>query len=155
MFGDANHPDSAPQPPTNSTLTDELAQQLERYRELLDTAHAIVWRADARTYQFTFVSAYAETLLGYPLRQWNEPDFWKEHIHPDDREWVVALCVKATREKRSHEVDYRMIAADGRTLWVRDICNVVIENNQPKELVGVIVDVTKKKEAEQALAHSE
>ena len=141
--------------PLGGSLSQELANQLASYRELLDGARAIVWRADAQTFQFTFVSRFAEILLGYPLQQWSEPGFWEEHIHPDDREWVVTLCINATKEKRAHEIDYRMVAADGRVLWIRDICNLVMENDEPSELVGVIVDVTEKKKAELALQRSE
>lgn len=137
------------------SVTDELAHRLDYYRDLLDTAHAIVWRADALTFQFTFVSAYAEALLGYPLQQWAEPGFWSDHIHPEDREWAVAVCANATKEKKTHELEYRMLAADRRTVWLRDIVRVVTKNDQPVELVGVMIDITEKKQAEQVLQHSE
>jgi formate hydrogenlyase transcriptional activator len=137
------------------SLADELIQRLDSYRELIDFARAIVWRADAQTFQFTFVSIYAETLLGYPLRSWtDDPEFWKEHIHPEDRERTVAQCVNATRENKEHELEYRMIAADGRTVWLSDIVRVVVKNGRPAELVGVMVDITEKKDAEEAVRQS-
>ncbi|HEY6248784.1 MAG TPA: PAS domain-containing protein [Candidatus Angelobacter sp.] len=92
-----------------------LANERDRYRELVDCVQAIVWRGSAETFRFTFINSYAETLLGYPVHRWlDEPSFWKDHIHPEDREWAVEFCAKATREKRAHEFDYRMLAADGR-----------------------------------------
>jgi formate hydrogenlyase transcriptional activator len=134
----------------------ELANESTYYRELIGFVQAIVWRGSAKTFQFTFVSLYAETLLGYPVQRWlDEPNFWRDHIHPDDRESTVAFCAKATNEKRSHEFDYRMIAADGRVVWLHDLVHVVVENDQPTELVGVMVDITEKKQAEEALAQSE
>jgi formate hydrogenlyase transcriptional activator len=137
-------------------LTDELVHRVESYRELIDFARAIVWRADAKTFQFTFVSNYAETLLGYPLQSWtDEPAFWKEHIHPEDREWAVALCTQATTGKEAHELEYRMIAADGRVIWLRDIVRVVVEDDRPKELVGVMVDITEMKNAEETVRQSD
>jgi len=137
-------------------ITNELIQERDRYRGLLDCVPAIVWRGSAQTFQFTFISPYAETLLGYPAQRWlDEPDFWRNHIHPDDRELTVAICAKATNEKRSHEFDYRMVAADGRVVWLHDLVHVVVENDQPTELIGVMVDITDKKQAEEALAQNE
>ena len=142
--------------PTQRSLGDELASRIEIYRDLLETAQTILWRANAQTFQFTFVSGYAETLLGYPVEQWiNEPAFWAEHIHPEDREWAMALCAQATKEKKTHELEYRMIASDGRTVWVRDIVLVVVEQGRPTELVGAMRDITKRKTAEQALQRSQ
>src|SRR6266404_608543 len=149
--------DQANLPSENSrSLTDEISHRLESYRELIDFARAIVWRADPQTFQFTFVSNYAETLLGYPLQSWtDEPTFWRDHIHPEDTEWAVALCAKATAKRRAHELEYRMIAADGRDVWLYDIVRVVVEDGRPKELVGVMVDITEKKNAEEELRQSD
>ena len=139
-----------------SSIANELVQEHDRYRELLDYVQAIVWRGNAQTFQFTFISPYAETLLGYPVQRWlDEPNFWSDHIHPDDRESAVAFCAKATNERRSHEFDYRMIAADGRVVWLHDLVHVVLENGQPTELIGIMVDITEKKKAEEELAQSE
>jgi PAS domain S-box-containing protein len=48
-----------------------------------------------------------------------------------------------------------MIAADGRTVWLRDLVRVEAENGQARELVGVMVDVTDQKRAEERLRDSE
>ena len=54
---------------------------------LLDAMPAIIWSASAATYQFTYVSKGAETILGFPVQRWtDEPDFWKSRLHPDDRD---------------------------------------------------------------------
>lgn len=132
-----------------------LRQKELEYRNLVETVQVIVWRADARTFQFSFVSKEAETLLGYPAEQWNEATFWRDHVHPDDVDWAVALCTKATEEKRDHQFEYRMIAADGRVVWLRDIVRIVVEKDDVPELVGVMVDITERKLAEEARHQSE
>jgi signal transduction histidine kinase/ActR/RegA family two-component response regulator len=63
----------------------------------------------------------------------------------------MAFCRQATRDKRDHEFEYRMIAADGGTVWLRDLVTVVVENDQPVKLRGVMVDVTERKRADEAL----
>src|SRR5580704_10960113 len=119
-----------------------------RYKELVESLEAIVWRCDAETYRFTFVSRQAETLLGYPVERWlDEPDFWKNAIHPEDRDWAVSFCVEATRQKRAHKFEYRMISADGRIVWIRDIVHVVVEDGAPRELIGVMIDITEYRDA--------
>lgn len=134
---------------------DVLRETELRYRTLVESVGAIVWRGDARTLQYTFVSHEAEALLGYPVAQWlEEPEFWKEHIHPADRDWVSAFCAKAVTEQRAHEFEYRMIAADGRVVWLRDVVRVVVEDGAPVELVGVMVDVTERRRGEDEVERS-
>jgi len=124
----------------------------QRFRDLVNSVEGIVWEADARAFQFTFVSKQAERVLGYPVEQWlQEPAFWKDHIHADDREWAVNYCLSATQQRRDHDFEYRMIAADGRTVWLRDLVSVVIDDNQASRLRGVMVDITARKQAEDAL----
>jgi len=120
----------------------------QRYEELVNSIDGIVWEADAQTLAFRFVSAQAERLLGYGGPMAQRPQFWKNHIHPEDREAAVAYCLRATAECRNHDLEYRMIAADGRAVWVRDIVTVISENGRAVTLRGILTDVTARKEAE-------
>jgi signal transduction histidine kinase len=119
------------------------------YAQVLEAARAIIWRADANTFQTTFVTPGAEAILGYPLHVWlDTPGFWLDHIHPDDRDSVVAQSSAATRDRRMHDFEYRMFAADGRILWLRNIVNVVTVDGVPRSLIGVTVDRTAARHAE-------
>ncbi|PTL79465.1 PAS domain-containing sensor histidine kinase [Vitiosangium sp. GDMCC 1.1324] len=143
---------------TDVSDLDEAAQELTRaqreHEELIDTVDGIVWSTDA-AFRFTFVSKQAERLLGYPIQQWiQEPNFWVNHLYPEDRDWAPAFCMKATQECRPHEFEYRMIAADGRIVWLRDIVTVVSENGKPRELRGIMVDVTEQRQAREQLEHT-
>ena len=125
----------------------------QRFRDLVNAVEGIVWEADARTLQFTFVSQQAERVLGYPVKQWlNEAAFWNDHIHPDDRARAVQGYIATARQQRKeHDFEYRMIAADGRSVWLRDLVSVLMEGNQAITLRGVMVDITARKQAEQEL----
>ncbi|PAY15984.1 histidine kinase [Rhodopirellula sp. SM50] len=129
----------------------ELAR--EKYRNLVDGLDAIVWEADANTWEFTFVSERAEQILGYPIGQWlSDPDFWPSIIHPDDRDCSVALCRNACRQGRDHDFEYRAMTRDGQSVWLRDIVYVVADDaGRPNRLRGVMVDITAKKELEREL----
>jgi len=132
---------------------DCLRQSQQRYETLMHSVDGIVWEADAHTFQFSFVSRQAERLLGYPSERWlNERDFWVEHLHPEDRKWVPAFCARAVAEQGDHDFAYRMIADDGRVVWLRDIVRVVKENGQPAKLQGLMVDITEAKQMETELA---
>lgn len=131
-------------------------QSQERYYTLMNSVDGIVWEADAQTLVFTFVSEQAERMLGYPVERWiNETDFWAKHIYEEDRTWAVNYCAQSTTEGKSHQFEYRMIAADGRILWLRDIVAVIMENGKPARLSGIMVDITEQRQLEKNLQEKE
>ena len=134
---------------------DALRRSEQRWQSLVNTVDGIVWEVDPETFRFLFVSDQAERLLGYPTEQWYEPGFWAKHLHPEDRGWAIDFCVQQTAEKRPHELEYRMTAADGRTVWLRDIVSVVCSEGEPMLLRGIMVDVTERKRAEEVRASLE
>ena len=136
-------------------VEEELRGLQREYEELVDTVDAIIWKGNARPLRFTFISHQAETILGHPVERWTaEPSFWRDHIHPEDREWAVSFCRKAIDDKRSHSFEYRMIGADGDVVWLRDIVHVAVEGDVPTQLFGVMIDITERKEAERKLRES-
>jgi PAS domain S-box-containing protein len=115
----------------------------ELQRRTLDSIRAIVWTADAPTFRTTFLSGQVERILGFPMDAWlNDKDLWKRHIHPDDRDWVLSYSSKAVGEGRDYELDYRMLAADGHTVWLHQVVNIVRQPRRPTYLVGISIDVT-------------
>ncbi|MCU7806307.1 MAG: PAS domain S-box protein, partial [Candidatus Thiodiazotropha sp. (ex Semelilucina semeliformis)] len=125
--------------------------QEEQYRTLVESTSAILFSADPNSFKFTFVSKEAESILGYPLSSWlDDADFWVSHIHPDDRDWAPGYCVESTRDQRDHSFNYRMIAADGREVWLHDTTSVIVEEGRVVNLVGVMVDITDQMETAQA-----
>jgi two-component system, cell cycle sensor histidine kinase and response regulator CckA len=127
-----------------------------QYEDLLNSVEGIVWEADARTLRFTFVSRQAEAVLGYPVEQWlADETFWLDHLFHEDRAWAVAACATATRDGHSHSLEYRMVAADGRVVWLRDMVSVTMSNGVPDKLRGIMVDITEWKKAEEALRATE
>ena len=132
-----------------------LRESEEKIRNLLDTTDGIVWEADAATFNFTFVSKQAERLLGFPVEEWYKDDFWKNHLHPDDKDKTIENCISRTRQMKSHDFTYRFMANNGQVIWLRDIVNVVIQDGKPRWLRGVMFDITKQKKMEAALRESE
>jgi two-component system sensor histidine kinase UhpB len=125
-----------------------LQEREEQYRFLLETAQAVVWRGDPDAGRIRFVSREAGALLGYPAERWTaEPGFLRAHVHPADREWATAGG-EAPRE-------FRMLAADGRVVWVRNLVRAVRDAaGRPLEGVGVMIDVSERRAAEEELRQS-
>ena len=126
-----------------------------RYARLIASLEGIVWEADPYTLDFTFVSPQAERILGFPVSAWLEPGFWAAHMHPTDREWAVTFCSQATARGEGHEFQYRMIAADGRVVWLRDLVHVEVRDGRPVSVSGLMFDVTALRRAEDALREKE
>jgi PAS domain S-box-containing protein len=126
------------------------------YRSLVDSTRAVLWRADPATFRFTFVSPSAAALLGYPAARWvDDPNFWIDHLHPDDRDEAIATCQRETAKGRDHLMEYRMLHAEGRAVWVQDSGSVVLEGGKPVSLVGAMIDISNRKQLEEQLLQSQ
>ena len=135
---------------------EDLRQARQQYEALVNSIDGIVWECDAQTLRFSFVSPRAEEITGYSPRHWlDESTFWQDHLHSDDRERAVAFRTTATRQKRDHACEYRMVTADCRTIWLRDIVTVVAEDDHPAVLRGLTLEITERKLAEEKLHKSE
>ena len=142
---------------TDRKLADgELQLAQRRVEDIVHSVDGIVWEADAKTFTFTFVSKQAEQILGYPIQRWlDEPTFWPDHIHPDDREAALKFCVDSTKSLAPHQFEYRMLAQDGREVWLSDIVTVVAEAGRPVKLRGIMTDITERKRSDDELRESE
>lgn len=127
----------------------KLRERQSQYRLLVESTKGILFRAQPKTFRFKFVSQEAEHLLGYPVAAWaEERDFWLNHLHPEDRQWAPEYCLSMIGQQKDYEFDYRMIAADGRVVWLHDVTSVIVVDGKVVSLVGVMVDITARKEAE-------
>jgi PAS domain S-box-containing protein len=126
-----------------------------RMESLVNTIDGIVWEADPFSFRFTFISKKVEDILGYSQEEWlSSPSFWADHLHPDDKETAIDYCVQCTMKRQQHNFEYRMIAKNGSEVWLRDIVNVISENDEPILLRGIMIDIGENKEAQKALNNS-
>jgi PAS domain S-box-containing protein len=125
-----------------------LERSERRARTLIEGAGVIVWELDPQRNAFTFVSSQAAR-LGYPPARWSEPGFWERLVHPEDREACVAQRSEHIRQGSGHRLGYRVVTADGETLWVDDVAAVAHEEEGRTVVQGVLVDVTAVRRAEQ------
>jgi diguanylate cyclase (GGDEF)-like protein/PAS domain S-box-containing protein len=129
-----------------------------RYRALVEhvpvvTYAQVVDRADPTVH----VSPQVEAMLGYGPEEWLvDREFFIKLLHPEDRERVLAENLRASKSGEPFDLEYRLIARDGRTVWVRDEAVLVREETgRPLYWQGVMVDVTERKTLEERLRHQE
>jgi diguanylate cyclase (GGDEF)-like protein/PAS domain S-box-containing protein len=104
-----------------------------------------------------YISPQIEELMGYPRDAWlNDEELWLDVVHPDDRERMVKADARARGTLSTLFAEYRMVARDGRVVWVSEKA-AVVEDPATGALYwqGVMVDITDRKAAEGALAASE
>lgn len=130
--------------------------ELERFHELVESLDAVFWEADATTLSFTFLGGRAEELLGPTALRWPvEQRPWGSHIDPQDRGDATKAVRLAASEGGDQELEYRMRMPGGENVWIRDLVHVVAGAQGARQLRGLMVDVTERKRAEQALRESE
>jgi PAS domain S-box-containing protein len=136
-------------------VTDQRRMESE-YRSLVDRLPAIVYVAEPGIgAPWHYVSPRIEATLGFTPDEWRaDPMIWYRQLHPDDRERVM------TEERGSVDgqplvSEYRMLARDGRIVWVRDEAEFVPAPGEgPGLLRGLMHDITDRKQMEDGLRES-
>lgn len=104
-----------------------------------------------------FMSPQLEAVLGYSAEEWaSDPEFYVKVIHPDDLERVLAEHRRTRETGDLFSMEYRMVARDGSVHWFLDEARVIRdEAGRPVFHHGFILDITERKELEDALHRSE
>jgi diguanylate cyclase (GGDEF)-like protein/PAS domain S-box-containing protein len=128
----------------------ELRVSERRYEDLVNSLAGVIWEQELPGRRLTFISRRVESLLGYPVRDWlGDPGFWLGHILAEDRDQVAVHSDAVVAAAGSGESVYRMLAADGRIIWVRDHYSVAVFEGKPAKVRGVLVDITPLKRTEE------
>ena len=136
-------------PVLGALLGCEPGATIDNLEALINSADVLFWEADAETFAITFVSARVESVLGFSAEEWlGTPEFWKSKLHELDRERVLNACAAAISGLSGTTLEYRMYAADGRIVWIRQIMTVVIDGSKVVSLRGLMTDITARRVAE-------
>jgi PAS domain S-box-containing protein len=99
-----------------------------------------------------YTSTHAASMLGYDAADWREPSFFWSIVHEGDRARVMELVRRRNRTGEPANAEYRLRAADGRVVWVRDRETILRDAvGRPTLAQGVLVDITDLKRAEEQL----
>ncbi len=137
---------------------EELRTTQKRLQYLVSSSPAMIYTCLPQpNYPFTFVSDNIEEILGYTVDQClAEPTtFWYSRIHPEDLPRIRANFSQLI--KQGHYVnEYRFFHQNGSYLWLRDEVKVVrSQSGDLIELIGSLIEISDRKQAEEELRQSE
>jgi diguanylate cyclase (GGDEF)-like protein/PAS domain S-box-containing protein len=140
---------------TTAAAADGEAREVERrYRTLVEELPLVVY-VDALDEGSSniFTSGQIEPLLGYTVEEWrDDPNLFVRTLHPDDRDRVLAAHARTHRTHEALSLEYRLVALDGRVVWVRDDGVVVLDDEgEPLYLQGYLLDITPERELQEQL----
>ena len=136
---------------------ERLRQAQERYRTLVEQLPLASYVEQLDAESAVYMSPQIADLVGYTAEEWiADPSFFASVLHPEDRDRVLASFAAMHESGEPLETEYRLLARDGRTVWIHDAA-VVVRDPAGKLLYaqGYMIDITGRKRSEAALRASE
>ncbi|MFC4454004.1 PAS domain S-box protein [Deinococcus sonorensis] len=141
---------------TRSLDRPEAASQPPQLQAVLEQIGGVVWTADPDTGSVTFISPQIEVLLGHTAEYWlRAPSLWEDSLHPGDAGVTLADMEAGIRRGQPFQLDYRMRAQDGRTVWIRDFVTPNVSEGRLVSISGLMLDITWQREAEERAKREE
>lgn len=136
-------------------LTRDLENAYERINHIINVSPSIMYSLKMHTenHDMTvdFISDNISKLTGYAVKEWYTPQFWLNHVHPDDQAAAVSAQKRLLKDGMLNH-QYRFLHADGSVLWIDDQLMLIRdESGKPVEAVGTWLDITSRKIAEEEL----
>lgn len=141
---------------TDRRLAEERLREVEfRYQQLVERAPAVIYVDSLDGASTTvYVSPQTVDVFGYSPEQWlGDPGLWERILHPEDRDREVKASLHHHETGEPYRADYRVFTRDGQMKWIRDEASVLRDDHgRPQFCHGIMLDITERKLAEQALA---
>jgi len=133
------------------TAQEELAQSEAKYRFLAERVPGITYISELGPRgRWRYVSPRVSQVLGFTPEEWTVGSgMWLTQVHPDDRERVFAMELEPRAQGDKLQVEYRVMARDGSSVWVRDEA-IIVQDQATNELLmqGFLLDITERKRAD-------
>jgi PAS domain S-box-containing protein len=126
-----------------------LGKSEERVALAAEAANLGVWELNASTGEFA-VSDKLRELFEFDAGARIDRASLSARVHPEDRAAREAAVDRAIHEKGGYEMEYRLLLKDGTIRWIsgRGHC-MAAEKGNPTRLIGISMDVTERKEAQE------
>ncbi|MEY8712134.1 diguanylate cyclase [Mangrovibacter phragmitis] len=122
----------------------------------LDGTGLCLWQLDIPSGKLVIFNRRWGAMLGFQPKELNAHfEVWRDHLHPDDRDFVLAAFYNHIEGKTPfYEALHRMKAKNGSVTWVLDRGRVTQwdDEGRPLKVTGTHIDMTKEKQYEQQLA---
>jgi PAS domain S-box-containing protein len=137
---------------------EQLREAEERYRAIVEHVPAAIYLDTAdRSMRTIYISPQIEEITGVSAEEWiADPGLWLKIMPQEDQEEVERSYLESVGHNLPWKAEYRVQTRDGRTIWIHDETTILHDaDGNPTYLQGVLMDVTERKLAEQALRESE
>lgn len=122
----------------------ELERRESHYRHLVETANVIPWELDLNSRRITYVGPQITGILGYSIDEWSQENFWLNHVYPDDLKMSEDYYRRVASGGEEKEIEYRMLHANGKVVWVRDWVHKSSKDPRSPVLQGFMFDVSER-----------
>lgn len=130
-------------------LEREIREREELFRDMAENITEVFWLTDYHANRVLYMSPQYEKIYGMTVQSiYDDSKSWSQHIHPDDRTWVVERFRDGAAQG-TYDVEYRILHPDGHTLWVRDRAFPIRdEQGNVLRIAGISQDITAQKSAQ-------
>ncbi len=125
----------------------------EHRKTMLDHIDAVIIESDSKMERFSFVNGEAENLLGFNLRKWKHKNFWREQLHPLDKQRVIEKVEEHGKIVSSYNIEYRLIHQSGGIVWVKSINRNDFNENGDLVCQGLLLNISEQKNIEEQLVY--
>jgi PAS domain S-box-containing protein len=133
--------------------TEQALRRSEAYlAEAQRLSHTGSWAYDIASRHLIYSSEENFRLFGYdPASELPSNAGWAARIHSEDRATALETMRREIEKRSGYEVDYRVVHPDGTTKYIRSVAHPVFSpSGDVVEVVGTHIDMTERKQAEQA-----
>ncbi|MDQ2694118.1 MAG: PAS domain S-box protein, partial [Pseudomonadota bacterium] len=145
-------------------IEEALCRSEEFHRLAVEAGHVGTWDVDLETGDCCISSQMAD-LMGYardqqalPPLQWQQVvprTQWMASVHPQDRPAMEAAIAAAIKQEGLFELEFRIQLADGTSRWLYSKGDVTRDASGKRRLRGASINITARRQAEEALRQSE
>jgi len=127
-----------------------------KYHSLVEEIPVVTYSASL-DHKSIYVSPLIEKFIGFSPDEWlADSELWVKSLHPEDRQRVLEENANALTDGSKYTVEYRMIARDGRTIWIHDEGRILSTSaDSQQQIQGIWQDITERKHAEETLHDNE
>lgn len=150
----------------HAVMVRDVTERLRARRSLEESQQALTlaqrvgrmggWRVDRKSGRYT-ISDEVYRLYGLERGSGEpSPSTFVERTHPNDLPARCEALTRAIQEGQPYAIDYRIVRPDGAVRWLHGRAEAVLDaSGEPVEMVGVVIDITERKEAELAVRQAE
>jgi PAS domain S-box-containing protein len=136
---------------------EELRAAEEKLRALVEQIPVAVYTQSPVDYANYYLSPQMVAISGYTIEEFRAEGFWESILHPEDHDEVMAEARRTDETEEPFDMEYRMIGAGGRVIWIHEVSVPVRAAPGAAATLwqGIFEDITERKNAEAKLRAAE